>query len=236
MLGVALTALAVGSAADDYTTKLPNNMSLVVPFDAATWRDGLERMSKALGGKAAAVAIFCSEDDVQAFGPIANTLARQLGGERAVFVAAILNAESGTIGDDSLSLPHVLLVLPDGKGMPWAEWLPNMYTPRDRLSVAQSLASWVAEHIDECADAGICHDALDESKAAVVRARVQEDLKKQAGEARSQQYAARQTVELKQGQAVMGEEDLVGLSELQVPREHKRKAKKRRKKRPKEEL
>lgn len=176
-------ALTLTSVAEEYSTKLPKNMSVVVPMSSAAWRDGIARTNKLLGGKVSAVAIFCREADTPAFGPIANTLAKQLGGERAVYIAAVLDATDSTIGDDSISLPHVLLVLPKGERLPWAEWLPNMFTPQDRLQVAKALAEWVVEQVDECADSGECNDAMDESKAAVVRSRVQEDLKKQSGEA-----------------------------------------------------
>ena len=144
MLALPLLALAA-SAAEEYSSKLPSNMSLVVPLSSEKWREGFERTSKALGGRVGGVVLFASEADAPAFGPITNTLARQLRGERAVYVGAVLDADGGTIGDDKLSLPHVLLLLPGGGVMPWAEWLPNMFTPQDRIQVAKSLASWRSE-------------------------------------------------------------------------------------------
>ena len=73
-------ALTLTSVAEEYSTKLPKNMSVVVPMSSAAWRDGIARTKKLLGGKVRAVAILCREADTPALGPIANTLANPLGG------------------------------------------------------------------------------------------------------------------------------------------------------------
>lgn len=235
---LALPLLALSSVADDYTTQLKTNMTLIVPLGSASWKDGIARARKSLGNKVSAVAIFSSPDDVQAFGPIANTVGKQLGGERAVFIAPVLDATSSTIGDDTLSLPHVILELPSGTRKPWADWLPNMFTPQDRVKVAKSLAAWIGEQLDDCAEAGECDDMIDQSKAAVVRHRVQEDLRTQSGE-RPNRFVKKKTVAFDPMAGALktdGEEKVLKASELDQKPKAKRRRKKGRKARAKEEL
>ena len=133
--------------------------------------------------KVAAVVLFSPLRDMEAFGRMGNTLAKELGSEKAVFVGSVLDADENTIGDDSLSLPHVLLVLPSGKRIPWSDWVPNMDPTwgHDRLRVAKELGAWIVEQLDACSDSGECHDVISEKKANKVRLNVQEDLRAQAG-------------------------------------------------------
>lgn len=220
----------LGDIAEDYGKELKPNMTLIVPLSNWAWPTGVENTRKMLGGKVAACVLFSPKGEVEtdAFGRMANTLSKQLGGEKAMFIGAVLDAESDTIGDDSLSLPHILLLLPNGKRKTWAEWVPNMdptYAP-DRVKVVTDIAEWVTEHLDECADSGECHEVINAKAANMVRRKIQEDLRQQAGT--RQAYAQKQTISVNRGKVHVDKEEHVAASKLDASKPMKGAKKKKR--------
>jgi hypothetical protein len=235
LLSVLVTAKAPESPskaklAEDYDDKLGNRGAVVVPLTAAAWQIGVSKTRENLGGKVAAVVLFSPLRDMEAFGRMGNTLAKELGSEKAVFVGSVLDADENTIGDDSLSLPHVLFVLPSGKRIPWSDWVPNMDPTwgHDRLRVAKELGAWIVEQLDACSDSGECHDVISEKKANMVRRNVQEDLRAQAGT--RQAYATKKSVSMDGGKLKVDKERHVPASKLDPSKPMGKEKKKKKKK------
>jgi hypothetical protein len=235
LLSVLVTAKAPetpskAKLAEDYDDKLGNRGAVVVPLTAAAWQIGVSKTRENLGGKVAAVVLFSPLRDMEAFGRMGNTLAKELGSEKAVFVGSVLDADENTIGDDSLSLPHVLFVLPSGKRIPWSDWVPNMDPTwgHDRLRVAKELGAWIVEQLDACSDSGECHDVISEKKANMVRRNVQEDLRAQAGT--RQAYATKKTVSMDGGKLKVDKERHVPASKLDPSKPMGKEKKKKKKK------
>jgi hypothetical protein len=64
--------------AEDYDDKLGNRGAVVVPLTAAAWQIGVSKTRENLGGKVAAVVLFSPLRDMEAFGRMGNTLAKEL--------------------------------------------------------------------------------------------------------------------------------------------------------------
>jgi len=167
--------------AEYYKMQRAGIMSLVMPYTAELWKIGVRNTSQALGDKVAAIVIFSDIKDYPAFAPLGHNVAKAIGGERAAYVVPILDADEGTMQNDALKLPHVLLLLPDGKkgktmAYPWNDWPESLFSPEDRQVAAKRLSDWAIEKLDECAEEGKCYDTLDQSKVAIVRSKTQKAL------------------------------------------------------------
>ena len=218
MLCALLLPAALASVADEDTTKLPKNMTLIVPVGAEQWRLGVKQTNEALGGKVSCLAILCTPDDVEAFGPITNMLAEKFGSDRAIYLAPIFDATYDTIGDESLSLPHIILISPPtGVAKMWDKWQPNMFDAEARVSAASAIVAWANEHLDDCAEAGDCDEAIDEMKAAVVRRRVAADIRTQSNQGGANVASKRNA----------GDEEIIDASKLRMRKKKKGKRRKR---------
>ena len=144
--------------------ELPRNVSLVMPMSKTNWMAAIAKVGRRLsGGKVAAAVFFAADDDANTIGPMTGTLAKMLGGERPVFIGAVLDADATTIGDSSVSLPHVLLIMPPRitSGEPvgqlgvskersihaWDDWTPNAFSVEDRKATARRLFDFVDTHL-----------------------------------------------------------------------------------------
>ena len=138
---------------------VPRNASLVFNLHHQHWMSGVSIVSEALGGNVAAAVFFAHESHSKIFGYLTGTLSKMLGNERPVFIGAVLDSKVRTIGDEEISLPHVLLVMPprttssqvvrsggvlkDKLIQTWNDWRPEEQSNDGRIRAARRLYEFV---------------------------------------------------------------------------------------------
>ena len=153
--------------------------ALIYPVNHKTWKEDVDTTTKALDNRAAAIVLICDEDDAPTFQKITLLLAKRLGGERPVFVAPVLDADSSISRwrDGIYYLPHARMRLPLGATREWSsaqeptsDWHPNMRTDKAALLlVVKKLENWANGLLDECVASGECDEAIDQERAGEVR-------------------------------------------------------------------